>query len=157
MMAHPTDQGVAPDFADRIARIEAQHRRIQRKRVARAQGTPGYALSLLAALGVGYAMMLIARYARFHLTGLLPGETGVDLSALGVEFAMAMLAGVILGWLFQFNSAEHSAARGCGMIGALFTSHMWVHAFPDSFALAFSAAWVDRVMWLTDPGMLAIF
>lgn len=156
-MAHPTEQSVAPDFADRIARIEAQHQSIQRRRVARAQGTPGYALSLLAAVGVGYMILLMARYARFHLTGLLPGETGVDISALGVEMAMAMMASVILGWLFQFNSAEHSAARGCGMVVALFTTHMWVHAFPAMFSVVFSEAWVNRVILLTDAGTLAIF
>ncbi len=157
-MAQPGDKAVSPDFTQRVKRIEKKHRRDKRKKPrVRSQSSLAYVASLIAAVVVGYLVIIAARYARFHLTGMLPGETGVDMAGLGMELALAMMASLVLSMIFDFKSPEHAGAKGMGIVIAIFTMHMWVHGFPETFAFLFSEAWVNRVVWLTDPSTLAAF
>ncbi len=157
-MQDPLDHAVSPEFSERLKRIEAQHARVNRKKARIGPGGSfGYLFSLIVALGIGYLVIVLARYARFHLTGLLPGESGVDVSGLGLELTMALMASLVLRMVFDFKSAEHAGAKGVGMVAGLFTMHFWVHAFPEQAAILFSEAWVNRVIWLTDPSTLAVF
>jgi len=59
--------------------------------------------------------------------------------------------------VFRFRRPEHSAARTFGMVVAVFTMHMAVHAAPALFALVFSESWVAQVIRITDPTKIAVF
>lgn len=149
---------VDPGFSERVARIEARRAKPPqaRKRRPRGDGVT-YVLSLIAAFCVGMLVVVAARYARFHLTGVTPGSTHLDSSNLAVDFGLAFLAGFILQQIFHFRRPEHTAAKTMGMFAAAFTMHMAVHAFPGLFALMFSETWVHQVIRLTDPTKLALF
>ncbi|MGI3185301.1 hypothetical protein [Nioella aestuarii] len=149
---------VDSSFSERVARIEARR--------AKAPDTPRrkprgdgifYVLSLVAAFCVGMLVVVAARYARFHLTGVTPGSAHLNSSNLMVDMGLAFLAGFILQQIFHFKRPEHTAAKTVGMFAAAFTMHMAVHAFPGLFALLFSETWVHHVIRLTDPTKLALF
>ena len=149
---------VDPSFSERIARIEAGRAKAPdtAKRIPRGDGV-GYALSLVAAFLVGILVVVAARYARFHLTGVTPGSTELHSSNLAVDFGLAFLAGLMLQQIFRFKRPEHTGAKTFGMFVAAFTMHMAVHAFPGAFELLFSESWVRQVIRLTDPTKLALF
>jgi len=149
---------VDPRFSERIARIEARRAKAPDtpKRKPRGDGVV-YALSLMAAFLVGILVVVAARYARFHLTGVTPGSAGLNSSNLAVDMGLAFLAGFILQQIFQFKRPEHTGAKTFGMFVAAFTMHMAVHAFPGAFELLFSDTWVRQVIRLTDPTKLALF
>lgn len=146
----------SPEFAARIARIEAARAKRPAKRVA-PTGRGRLVASLFAALFSGYLVVMLSRYARFHLTGVLPGETGLDVGALMGDLVLAMLASAVIAMIFNFRTKEHAAAKTAGMVVALFSMHMLVHRWPDLFTALFSDVWVNRVIWLTDASELAIF
>lgn len=149
---------VDPSFSDRVARIEARRAKTadSPKRKPRGDGVV-YVLSLLAAFCVGLLVVVAARYARYHLTGVTPGSAQLNSSNLVLDFGLAFLAGVILQQIFHFRRPEHTAAKTVGMFAAAFTMHMAVHAFPGLFELMFSDIWVHQVIRLTDPAKLALF
>lgn len=149
---------VDPRFAERVARIEAARARgpVTAPRKMHGSGL-GYALSLVAALGVGVLMIFAARYARFHLTGMVPGSGALDPATLIMDVVMAFLAGIVLHQIFHFRRPEHTAAKTIGMIGGMFTMHIPVHAFPGLFEVLFSEFWVFQVLRLTDPTAIAVF
>lgn len=149
---------VDPSFSERVARIEASRAKAadSPKRKPRGDGVT-YVLSLIGAFGVGLLVVVAARYARFHLTGVMPGSAQLSSSNLVLDFGLAFLAGVLLQQIFHFKRPEHMAAKTVGMFAAAFTMHMAVHAFPGLFELLFSDIWVRQVIRLTDPTKLALF
>lgn len=149
---------VDPRFAERVARIEAARASgpVTARRKTRGSGL-GYALSLVAALGVGGLVIFAARYARFHLTGMVPGAGTLDPSTVIMDVVLAFLAGVVLHQIFHFRRPEHTAAKTIGMIAGMFTMHIPVHAFPGLFEALFSETWVLQVLRLTDPTTIAVF
>jgi len=90
-------------------------------------------------------------FAGGALTSLGP----CSLSLLPVT--LAYLAGFVLQQLFNFRRAEHVGAKTFGMILAVFTMHMVVHAAPAPFEFLFSEAWVHQVIRITDPTTIAVF
>lgn len=152
-LSHPP----SADFAARVARIEA--RRVSRpsRGVAPPRGRGRFVASLFGALFSGYLVIMLSRYARFHLTGMVPGDTGVELGVVFGDLVMATMASTVLAMIFKFRSKEHAAAKAMGMAVGLFTMHMLVHRAPDLFTVAFSEVWVYRVISLTDASTLAIF
>ena len=150
---------VDPAFAARVARIRAQQATRPSGPCKRAERRERwlYALSLLAAFGVGILVVFAARYARFHLTGMLPGTGEIGRSTLATDIVLAYLAGFVLQQLFNFRRAEHVGAKTFGMILAVFTMHMVVHAAPAPFEFLFSEAWVHQVIRITDPTTIAVF
>lgn len=157
-MSSPGSTFVDPSFSERVARIEANRAKAPDtpKRKPRGDGML-YVLSLLAAFGVGMLVVVAARYARFHLTGVTPGSAQLNSSNLVLDMGLAFLAGFILQQIFHFKRPEHTAAKTAGMFAAAFTMHMAVHAFPGLFELMFSEIWVHHVIRLTDPTKLALF
>ena len=150
---------VDPRFAERVARIEASRSKAAPKPAAKAAGWSGvgYVLSLLAAFGVGVLVVFAARYARFHLTGMVPGAAGLGRSTMATDVVLAFLAGFVLQQIFHFRRPEHVGAKTIGMFAAMFTMHMAVHAWPGLFELLFSDVWVRQVIRLTDPSAIAVF
>lgn len=149
---------VDPGFSERLARIEANRAKAPAKTPPKRRGAGlAYALSLVAAFGVGILVVIAARYARFHLTGVTPGSAELHSSNLAVDMGLAFLAGFILQQIFHFKRPEHVGAKTFGMFVAAFTMHMAVHAFPGAFELLFSETWVRQVIRLTDPTKLALF
>ena len=116
-----------------------------------------YALSLLGAFAVGCLVVVAARYARFHLTGVLPGEAPLEGGTLLADMGLAFVAGLLLQQVFRFRRPEHTGAKTFGMVVAVFTMHMAVHAAPALFEPLFSEDWVTRVIRLTDPTKIAVF
>ncbi len=155
-MSSPSGHMSDSRFAERIARIEASRARAPKRPVQRDRRL-GYALSLVGAVGVGMLVVVIARYARFHLTGVTPGSTALHSSNIAVDMSLAFLAGFILQQIFNFRRPEHVAAKTFGMFAMAFSMHMLVHRFPALFALIFSEDWVHQVIRLTDPSHLALF
>lgn len=146
-----------PRFAQRLARIEAQRAQAPARPAPKRGAGLGYALSLIGAFAVGILVVLAARYARFHLTGVLPGTVPVHGNTLLTDMGLAFVAGLLLQQLFRFKRPEHTGAKTFGMIVAVFTMHMAVHALPQPFETLFSDAWVAQVTRLTDPTKIAVF
>jgi len=150
---------VDPRFSERLARIEAARAMPAAKQATRRPRFSGigYALSLVGAFAVGGLVVFAARYARFHLTGMVPGTGELGRSTLATDILLAFLAGFVLQQIFNFRRAEHTGAKTFGMIVAVFTMHMAVHAFPGLFETLFSDVWVHQVTRLTDPTRIAVF
>ena len=151
---------VDPRFAERISRIEAQRQRSAPATKPRARWRESgfaYVLSLVAAFFVGVLVVFAARYARFQLTGVTPGSTTLNTSNLAVDMVLAFMVGFLLQQIFNFRRPEHTGAKTLGMIVAVLTMHMAVHAFPGVFSVIFSETWVHQVIRLTDPTKIAIF
>lgn len=155
-MSAPSGHTSAASFAERIARIEARKATTPKRPVHRERRL-GYALSLVGAVAVGMLVVVAARYARYHLTGVTPGSTTLHGSNIAVDMALAFLAGIVLHQIFNFRRPEHVAAKSFGMFVMAFTMHMAVHRFPVLFAMIFSEDWVHQVIRLTDPSHLALF
>ncbi len=146
---------VDPRFAARVARIqEARAKPVPA--APKKRELPTYSLSLVAAFLIGIFVVFAARYARFHLTGTLPGAAADASNTLVMDFGMAFLAGFVLQQVFNFKRPEHIGAKSFGMGLGAFTMHMPVHLSPGLFSILFSEAWVNQVLRVTEatkPGL----
>jgi len=156
-MTAPKSDTPDPRFAERVARIKARRAKACPALVRKRGGGRRYALSLLGAFAVGCLVVVAARYARFHLTGALPGASPLKGGTLLADMGLAFVAGLLLQQAFRFRRPEHTGAKTFGMVVAIFTMHMAVHAAPGLFEPVFSADWVAQVIRLTDPTKIAVF
>lgn len=155
-------------FNDRIARINrgrqwapegVVHQPVQARGRGRARGRHGqpglfarlfHAVSLPVTLAVGLAAVLIARWARFKLSGL-PEEGHVLMQPALMDAGAALAIAFVLTQVFSMRSVTQMACTVAGVAAGVLGMHLAVHQAPGLFAEVFSPAWVSAVISQTDP------
>lgn len=141
---------VGPDEAYEIDRT--RHRR-RRSPLATLIGNALYPLSFLLAFvlgGLGYGL---ARYIRFHLTGVNDTPLDPDIEML-VDLAMGLVCTVLVSQVDRMRAPEQKVAKALGVIICLLTFHNLVHEFPEFFTGLFSKLWVTTIIASTEPHSL---
>ncbi|MCH2166681.1 MAG: hypothetical protein MK107_03110 [Oceanicola sp.] len=150
------------DFHARIARIERDRRNPKRGNEGTALGrllrNMLWPLSVPGAVLLGLALVVFARYARFHLIGLPLEPTPETLSEqMWGDLAVAFAISFVMRLALQWKSTLHTMAQGLGMLVGALCFHMAVHRFPDLFEVTFSRKYVRFITQTTDADAILVF
>lgn len=151
-------------FTDRLMRLHQSSAKRQQDMATRAaQFSNGLdhgaselkrQLSILSAAMIGFLSVPLLRYAMFHSQGI-PNTTSHPHLVVMIDAIFAFcIAYCMARVLFRGMSRKHMIAQVAGIWCALIGMHNFVHAYPDTWASAFSDEWVDRVLQMTEPNSL---
>ncbi|WP_299139895.1 hypothetical protein [uncultured Tateyamaria sp.] len=154
-MAHGQDI-----FAERLARLNDTHGHRQKQQTATARAARGrtpdwvrnmvYPGSLVGACFVGILTVILSRYVMFHMNGAPDPDGDADLTML-MDGGLALAIAFVLRNALNMSSKEHLACKTAGIWIALTCMHNLVHAYPMTWANAFSPEWVERTVEMTEP------
>jgi hypothetical protein len=113
----------------------------------------GSLLLLVMAFVVGVAANVAARLVDFIWNGL-PGPGDYSDLQMGVNFAIALVMSLILGLVFGIRLREFVLVRVIGIVAGTLALHNLVHAYPQYFAPAFPAPWVNHILTSTEAGSI---
>ena len=117
-------------------------------------GRLGYPLSFVAAFGLGYLLVLLLRYGRWHVLGM-QGILAVQPDvAMFLDVAMASGAAWLIGRFVRMRSAAHMAAQTFGVVAAVISAHNLVWWYPQTFAAVYSWDFVETTQRMTVPDSL---
>lgn len=104
-----------------------------------------YPVSMVAAVVLGAVSHCIGQITRFHVQGLPDLKANPDIEML-IQVILGIVISMALGYMFRLHSKGFTTLKSTGaVIGVLFL-HNAVHQFPQMFAQATSALWVNQMI-----------
>ena len=103
-----------------------------------------YPVSMLAAVGLGFASHGIVLMARYHVQGLPDPKANPDIE-MAAQLFMAFALSTVLGHLLGFRARNFTLLKSVGAALGLLFFHNLVHLYPQVFDVLFSKSWVNYV------------
>jgi hypothetical protein len=113
----------------------------------------GSLMLLITAFVVGVAANVAARLVDFIYNGLPGPATNVDMQ-MGIDFAIALVVSLLLGLVLGIRLREFIMVRVIGIAAGMLALHNLVHFYPQYFAPAFPAPWVNHILSSTEAGTI---